>query len=68
VSIPQGVLERAKKEVTRGRAKNLSAFVSETLEERLNRDDLGAILAAMEAAYGAPSASARAWAKRVLGT
>jgi len=68
VTIPKGVLDRAKIEVAAGRAKNLSALVSETLEERLNRDELSAILKAMDAEHGPPSKSAKAWAKRVLGT
>ena len=68
VSIPKEVLERAKAEVATGRAKNLSALVSETLDERLRRDELGAILEAMDAEQGPVSKAARAWAKRVLGT
>jgi len=68
VSIPKDVLERAKAEVATGRAKNLSALVSETLDERLRRDELGAILEAMDAKHGPVSKSARTWAKRVLGT
>ena len=68
VSIPKEVLERAKAEVATGRAKNLSALVSEALDERLRRDELGAILDAMDAEHGPVSKAARAWAKRVLGT
>jgi hypothetical protein len=68
VSIPKEVLQRAKAEVATGRAKNLSALVSETLDERLRRDELGAILEAMDAEHGPVSKSAKAWAKRVLGT
>ena len=68
VSIPKEVLERAKAEVATGRAKNLSALVSEALDERLRRDELGAILEAMDAEHGPVSKAARAWAKRVLGT
>jgi hypothetical protein len=68
VSLPKDVLERAKAEVATGRAKNLSALVSETLDERLRRDELGAILKAMDAEHGPVSKSAKAWAKRVLGT
>jgi hypothetical protein len=68
VSIPKDVLERAKVRVAIGRAKNLSALVSEALDERLRRDELGEILDAMDAEHGPPSKSARAWAKRVLGT
>jgi Arc/MetJ-type ribon-helix-helix transcriptional regulator len=68
VSIPKEVLERAKAEVAAGRAKNLSALVSETLDERLRRDELSAILEAMDAEHGPVSKAAKAWAKRVLGT
>jgi hypothetical protein len=60
------MLEQAKKEVGRGRAKSLSAFVSEALGEKLRRDDLGAILDAMDAEQGKPNKTAKAWAKRVL--
>ena len=62
VSIPKEVLERAKAEVATGRAKNLSALVSEALDERLRRDELGAILEAMDAEHGPVSKAARAWA------
>jgi len=47
VSLPQGALERAKLAVATGRAKNLSALVSEALDERLRRDELGEILEAI---------------------
>jgi hypothetical protein len=67
VSIPRDVLDRARVEVATGRAKNLSVLVSETLDEKLRRDELGEILEAMDAEYGPPSKSAKAWAKRVLG-
>lgn len=39
VAIPKDVLARAKKEVRAGRAKSLSAFVSEAIDQRLRRDD-----------------------------
>lgn len=66
LSIPAEVLEQAKKEVAAGRAKSLSSFVSAALDEKLRRDELAAILDAMDASYGAPSKAARAWARRVL--
>jgi hypothetical protein len=68
VSIPKDVLAQAKAEVASGRAKNLSVLVSEALDERLRRDELDAILDAMDAEHGPPSKAARTWAKRVLGT
>jgi hypothetical protein len=67
LSIPAALLEQAKAEVVTGRAKNLSVFVSEALDQKLRRDELSAILDAMDAEHGPPNKAARAWAKRVLG-
>jgi hypothetical protein len=66
LSIPAELLEQAKAEVATGRAKNLSVFVSEALDQKLRRDELNTILDAMDAEHGFPNKSARAWAKRVL--
>ncbi len=60
------VLERAKAEVAAGHAKNLSALVSETLDERLRRNELDSILDAMDAEYGPPGKDSKAWAKGVF--
>lgn len=66
LSIPSEFLEQARKEVATGRAKSLSAFVSDALDEKLRRDELAAILDEMDAKLGAPNKAANAWAKRVL--
>jgi Arc/MetJ-type ribon-helix-helix transcriptional regulator len=66
LSIPADVLRQAKKEVATGRAKSLSSFVSEALDEKLRRSELSAILDAMDAQHGRPNKGDRAWAKRVL--
>ena len=66
LSIPADVLAQAKKEVKSGRAKSLSSFVSQALGEKLRRDELMAILDAMDAERGKPSEVARKWAKRLL--
>ncbi len=66
LSIPREVLQQAKKEVATGRAKSLSSFVSEALDEKLRRDELSEILDAMDREHGSPSKDARAWARRVL--
>jgi hypothetical protein len=68
LSIPADLLEQAKAEVATGRAKNLSVFVSEALDQKLRRDELATILKAMDAEYGPPNRAAKAWAKRVLGS
>jgi Arc/MetJ-type ribon-helix-helix transcriptional regulator len=66
LSIPADVLRQAKKEVATGRAKSLSSFVSEALDEKLRRTELSTILDAMDAEHGNPSKGDGAWAKRVL--
>ena len=66
LSIPQEVLEEARKEVAAGRSKSLSALVSEALDEKLRRAELAAILDDMDAEHGKPGKAAHAWARRVL--
>ena len=55
LSMPADVLRLAKKEVAAGRAKSLSSFVAEAVDEKLRRDELTSILDAMDAEYGAPT-------------
>lgn len=66
LSIPADVLAQAKREVAEGRAKSLSAFVSEALDEKLRREELERILDEMDAAHGEPDREARAWARSAL--
>ncbi len=66
VTIPAQVLKRARHQVRVGRAKSLSAFVSEALAEKVERTDLKEILDAMDQEFGKPKREDRAWAKRVL--
>jgi len=66
VTIPVEVLRLAQKEVRVGHAKSLSAFISQSVDEKLRRDELMAILDAMDAEHGRPGKAAGAWARRVL--
>lgn len=66
LSMPADVLRLAKKEVAAGRAKSLSSFVAEAVDEKLRRDELSAILDAMDAEHGKPTKVEVAWARRVL--
>jgi Arc/MetJ-type ribon-helix-helix transcriptional regulator len=66
LSMPAEVLHLAKEEVAAGRAKSLSSFVAEAVDEKLRRDELTRILDAMDAEHGKPSKADTAWAKRVL--
>lgn len=67
LSMPADVLRLAKKEVAAGRAKSLSAFVAEAVDEKLRRDELAAILDDMDVEHGIPTKAATKWANRVLG-
>jgi hypothetical protein len=66
LTIQADVLAGAKRQVKAGRARSLSAFVSEAVGEKLRRADLAAVLDAMDAEHGRPSEEDRAWARRVL--
>lgn len=66
LSMPAEILHLAKKEVAAGRAKSLSSFVAEAVDEKLRRDELSRILEAMDAEHGKPTRAETAWAKRVL--
>ena len=65
VSIPADVLALAKKQVKAGRAKSLSAFITEAVDEKVQRDELAAILDAMDAEHG-KTGGADTWVKRIL--
>jgi hypothetical protein len=66
ITISADVLKLAKKRVKAGRAKSLSAFVNDAVDEKLRRDELSEVLDAMDAEHGVPNKAARAWARRVL--
>ena len=66
LSVPVDVLSQARKEVAAGRAKSLSSFIGEATDEKLRRDELTAILDAMDVRHGKPTKAAMAWARRVL--
>ncbi|MDP9000076.1 MAG: hypothetical protein M3O46_08195 [Myxococcota bacterium] len=66
ISISTDVLELARKRVKAGRAKSLSAYISDAVEETLRRDQLTEVLDAMDEKHGPPGKAATAWAKRIL--
>jgi len=57
----------AEKQVARGRAKSLSAWIDAAMVEKARRDDLVAVLAEMRAENGPASEEEEAWARRALG-
>ncbi len=66
ITIPAEVLKLAKDQVKAGRAKSLSALVSDAVDEKVRRNELLDILDAMDAHFGKPGKAAQRWAKRVL--
>ncbi|MEJ7798794.1 MAG: hypothetical protein WKF42_09875, partial [Solirubrobacteraceae bacterium] len=66
VSVPAPLVADAKAAVAAGRSTSVSALVSEALAEKLERDELGEVLAAMDNELGPVDADARAWARRAL--
>ena len=68
VTISADLLALAKKRVRAGRAKSLSAFVNDAVDEKLRRDELSELLDRMDAELGPPDSEAVAWARRALGS
>ena len=58
VTVPEETLASARAAVRRGAAKNLSAYVSAALAQRVMTDDLEALLAEMLEASGGPLSDA----------
>lgn len=68
VSLPKHVAEGARRAVRSGRAKSVSAYVADALEEKVKLDDLAGLLDEMLADSGGPLTPAeRRAADRALG-
>jgi hypothetical protein len=67
VSVSTNVLARAERDVKRGRAKSVSAWVDAAMEEKARREDLAGLLAEMKAENGPATKKEQEWARRVLG-
>jgi Arc/MetJ-type ribon-helix-helix transcriptional regulator len=67
VTVRKEVLAKAERQVKKGRAKSVSAWVDSAMEEKARREELAALLAEMKAENGLASAKEEAWARAVLG-
>jgi hypothetical protein len=67
VTVRREVLAKAERQVKRGNARSVSAWVDAAMEEKARREDLAALLSEMRAENGAASAEEQAWARAVLG-
>lgn len=54
VTVPEEILEKARSSVHRGKARSLSAYVSEALAEKLVHEELDTLLQEMLAESGGP--------------
>ena len=67
VTVRKEFLAKAERQVRRGKARSLSAWVDAAIEEKAQREDVAALLAEMRAENGPPSAKEEAWARAILG-
>jgi Arc/MetJ-type ribon-helix-helix transcriptional regulator len=68
VSLPKQIVDRARRAVRSGRAKSVSAYVADALEEKVKLDELDQLLNEMLAeSAGALTAAERRAADRTLG-
>ncbi|GMV14003.1 MAG: hypothetical protein HS104_22750 [Polyangiaceae bacterium] len=67
VTVRRQLLAKAERQVKRGRAKSVSAWVDSAMEEKARRDDLAALLAEMKAENGPATKKEEQWARDVLG-
>jgi Arc/MetJ-type ribon-helix-helix transcriptional regulator len=56
ISLPEAVLDRARRAVARGRAASVSAYVAQAIEEKAKVEDLAEMLRSMLAETGGPLA------------
>ena len=66
VSLPDELVEQARRAVADGRADSVSAYVAGALAERGQRDSLLSVLSRMSDELGAPTADDVAWARSAL--
>ena len=66
VTVRREILAKAERQVRRGRAKSVSAWVDSAMEEKARREDLATLLAEMRAEGKAATAEEEAWARAVL--
>lgn len=68
ISLPEPLVAHARKQVRRGRATSVSAYIAKAVAAQAENDDLSAMLDAMLAASGGPMTRAeRGWADAALG-
>lgn len=67
VSLPDELVDSARRAVDEGRASSVSAFVADALARRVRQDSLTTLLDDLDRELCAPSAMDYAWADKALG-
>jgi hypothetical protein len=67
VTVKRDILKQVERQVKRGKAKSVSAWIDSAMDEKARREDLAALLAEMKAEHGPATAEDEAWARDVLG-
>jgi len=67
ISLPDEQVVAARRAVAEGRAPSVSAYVAQTIAERLEYEDVAALLAEMAATTRPPDDDDRRWARQALG-
>lgn len=67
MTVRRDVLKKAERQVRRGKAVSMSAWVDSAMDEKARREDLASLLAEMRAENGPPTKEEEAWARGVLG-
>ena len=67
MTVRREILKKAERQVRRGHAKSVSAWVDSAMEEKARREDLATLLAEMKAEGSEATEEEKAWARNVLG-
>lgn len=67
VTVPPAAIAAAEQDVVAGRAPSVSAWVSEAMEEKAQRENLQALLGEIRGEIGPATDEETQWARSVLG-
>lgn len=65
ISLPDELLEQARRAVTEGRASSVSSYIADSLAQRERRDSLTELLDDLDRELGPPGPDAESWADDV---
>ena len=66
VTMPRGLARKVRRKAEAGEARSVSAYITQAVEEKLERDDLKALLREMAEEFGPPTPEQKAWADDIL--